>query len=125
MALPSTFKSSLLEDTVKARFPTISRFEIDWMSESVQPVIYDDIGIKYYEYPPVAKWQIGNVRFKYVAKPTFKKTSGLWWLPKSGSVRADYNDDVDNLFQVIQWTVEGKTTEEINDLLGNAKIDKY
>ena len=119
------YSVSILERTVKAKFPTISRFEVDWSGENVRPVVYDDGRAELREYPPVAKWRIGNTRFSYVGKPTFKRISGVWWLPNSGRTIADYNDDTDNLFQVIQWTVEGKTAEEINRLLGNEKMNKY
>jgi hypothetical protein len=111
----------MLPKIVAARFPSVEGFRVDHMAENVQPVEYEDgRGRKANEWPPVARWRVGLQRYSYVLKPTFK--AERWQMTPffvGTTVRADYSAEDDKLWQLLQWSVEGKTADEINRLLGN------
>lgn len=111
----------MLPKIVAARFPSVENFRVDYMAGNVQPVEYEDgRGRKANEWPPVARWRVGAQRFSYVLKPAFK--AERWQIgPLFGgtTVHADYSAEDDKLWQLLQWSVEGKTADEINHLLGN------
>lgn len=111
----------MLPKIVAARFPGVEGFRVDNMAVNVQPVEYQDgRGRKANEWPPVARWRVGAQRFSYVLKPAFK--AERWQIgPLFGgtTVSADYSAEEDKLWQLLQWSVEGKTADEINHLLGN------
>lgn len=115
----------MLPKMVAARFPSVEGFRVDHMAENVQPVEYEDgRGRKANEWPPVARWRVGAQRYSYVLKPTFKVER--WQMtPFFGgtTVRADYSAEDDKLWQLLQWSVEGKTADEINRLLGNRQLN--
>ena len=109
-----------LPKLVTARFPSVRDFEIDQFAERVQPVEYEDgRGRKANEWPPVARWRVGVQRFSYVLKPTFH--AERWGVLCFGgtTVRADYSGGDDKLWQLLQWSAEGKTADGINGLLGH------
>lgn len=109
-----------LPKLIAAQFPGVRDFEIDHIEEKVLPVGYEDgRGRKANEWPPVARWRVGEQRFSYVLKPTFR--TERWGVLCFGwtAVRADYSDEDDKLWQLLQWSAEGKTADEINKLLGN------
>lgn len=111
----------MLPKLVAARFPTVKDFRVDGLAENVQPVEYEDgRGRKANEWPPVARWRVGSMRYSYVLKPRF--VAERWQMtPLFGGthVRADYSDEDEKLWQLLQWSVEGKDADEINRLLGN------
>jgi hypothetical protein len=111
---------SQLPKLIATRFPGVRGFEIDYLAERVQPVEYKDgRGRRANEWPPVARWCVGGQRFRYVLKPTFR--AERWGVLCFGgtTVRADYSDEDGKLWQLLQWSAEGKTADEINQLLGN------
>jgi hypothetical protein len=60
------------------------------------------------------------MRYSYVLKPRF--VAERWQVtPLFGGVhvRPDYSGEEDKLWRLMQWSVEGKTAEQINKLLGN------
>lgn len=115
----------MLPELVKARFPSVDGFRVDHMAENVQPVEYEDgRGRKANEWPPVARWRVGSMRYSYVLKPRF--VSERWQMtPLFGGthVRADYSAEDERLWQLLQWSVDGKTADEINRLLGHRQPD--
>lgn len=105
---------------VELRFPTISDFEIDHYSLNVTPVkYYAGKGRDANEYPPVVSWRIGNARYRYVLKPSFKTEVWKAFLYSSKMVHANYDTEEEKLWKILQWSVDGKTADEINLLLGN------
>ena len=107
---------------ISAIFPSVIGFEIDHLEGRVQPVEYEDgRGRKANEWPPVARWRVGEQRFRYVLKPTFR--AERWGVLCFGGtvVRADYSGEEEKLWQLLQWSAEGKTTDEMNRLIGNEK----
>ena len=110
---------SIIEQIVESEFPQITNFRILYF-ENVEPVISPDYKT---EYPPVVRWSVGNNRFSYVLKPEFAKhfIEFSWWMPFDNKIeyKADYNKQHDTLLNCLRWSVEGKTAEEINHLLGN------
>jgi len=109
-----------LPKLIAARFPGVCDFEIDHLAERVQPVEYEDCkGRMANEWPPVACWRVGVQRFRYVLKPTFR--AERWGVLCFGgtTVRANYSDEDGKLWQLLQWSSEGKTADEMNRLLGN------
>ena len=117
----------MLPKIVALRFPSVTGFRVDHMAENVRPVEYEDgRGHKAKEWPPVARWRIGSQRYSYVLKPAF--TAEQWRItPFFGgtTVRADYSAEDDKLWQLLQWSVDGKTADEINHLLGNRQPNVY
>lgn len=111
----------MLPKIVAARFPSVEGFRVDHMAENVLPVEYEDgRGRKANEWPPVARWRVGAQRYSYVMKPAFR--AERWQIgPLFGgtTVRADYSAEDEKLWQLLQWSVEGKTADEINRLLGH------
>lgn len=111
----------MLPKLVAARFPSVEGFRVDHMAENVLPVEYKDgQGRKANEWPPVARWRVGAQRYSYVLKPTFK--AERWQIGRlfgGTTVRADYSAEDEKLWQLLQWSVEGKTADEINRLLGH------
>lgn len=111
----------MLPKLVAARFPSVEGFHVDHTAVNVLPVEYEDgRGHKANEWPPVARWRVGSMRYSYVLKPRF--VAERWQMtPLFGgtTVRADYSAEDDKLWRLLQWSVEGKTADEINRLLGN------
>lgn len=110
----------MLPKLVAAHFPTVERFEVDHMAHGVKPVEYHDgNGRLRREYPPVVTWRVGSQRYAYVLKPKLRRER--WGVLCFGgtTVRADYKSEDDKLWQLLQWSVEGKTADEINRMLGN------
>ena len=99
----------------------VQDFHVDHFAERVQPIEYEDgRGRKANEWPPVARWRVGAMHYSYVLKPRF--VAERWQMtPLFGGthVRADYGDEDEKLWQLLQWSVECKTADEINRLLGN------
>lgn len=111
----------MLPKLVAARFPSVKGFRVDHMAENVQPVEYEDgRGRKANEWPPVASWRVGSQRYSYVLKPEFRRER--WGVLCFGgtTVRADYSAEDDKLWHLLQWSAEGKTADEINQLLGQS-----
>lgn len=111
---------SPLKKLIESRFPGVRGFEIDYLSERVEPVVYKDgRGRQSKEWPPVACWRVGEQRFRYVLKPSF--IVERWGVLCFGgtTARADYSGEDGKLWQLLQWSTEGKTADEINRLLGN------
>ena len=108
-----------LEDLVKRRFPTIQNLRIDHLSNQVQPVRYMDGLSEKNEYPPVLYWRVHGRRFAYVLQPSFKveRVTGLFY--DRAVTNVDYSAEDEKIWQVLEWSVQGKTEEEINALLGN------
>lgn len=103
-----------------AKFPEVENFRIDYMHENVQPVEYlDELGKKRALRPPVASWHVGKTRWKYVLKPTFRSERWQMFILSGSTVRPDYRGEEEKLWSLLQWTVEGKTAKEINELLGS------
>lgn len=110
-----------LEKHVAARFPSIRNFRIASETGNVEPVVFtDERGKTQHEYPPVAMWQVGGLRYRYVFIPTFRATP--WQASpffRGTTVSADYSDEKDRLFEILRLSAEGKTAEEINQIVGN------
>jgi hypothetical protein len=118
--ISDTFRNNTIEKLIEVRFPSIRNFNVDSMSVSVTPVKYEDgHGYECNEYPPVATWRVGNTRYKYVLKPTFRSDVWRAFIFSGTTVRADYSSEEEKMWQILQWSVEGKTADEINQLLGN------
>lgn len=111
----------ILHRLVKQRFPSVEDFRVEAMGGNVTPVEYQDgRGHRMNEWPPVAHWRVGGTRFKYVLKPKF--IDEHWKItPFFGGthVRADYGDEDEKLWKLLQWSVEGKSADEMNRLIGN------
>lgn len=113
----------VLPKLVAARFPNVEDFHIDYNAANVKPVEYDNgRGIKSDELPLVVRWRIGSQRYAYVMKPTFKVEQreicpflGL----KITNVRADYSADDVIIWKLLQWSVEGKTADDMNRIIEN------
>ena len=103
---------------IKQKFPEVTHLEINHWVDNVQPIRYD---IDRIEYPPVVSWRIGTKRFKYVLNPKFKEQYHNDWLSvlsgKSRTVNVDYSNQEQVLYEIIKYTVDGKSMDEINDIL--------
>jgi hypothetical protein len=121
--LPSLIYSPFdhFKQIVKQLYPTVTDLRHDDWSDNVQPIKYDDYGSKRTEYPPVTSWRIGNHRFRYVLAPKFKTVYNNDFVSIiSGSSRrtvVDYKEQEQLVLELIKYTVEGKTSEEINSIL--------
>lgn len=118
--ISDTFRNNTLEKLIAVRFPTIRNFEVDHMSTRVKPVKYEDgHGYELNEYPPVASWRVGNTRYKYVLKPSFRTEVWRAFIFSGKTVHTDYSSEEEKMWQILQWSVEGKTADDMNQLLGN------
>lgn len=125
--LPSSMPSSFdyFKKIVKQMYPQVTHLECDSWSDNVQPIKYYDDNFERTEYPPVVSWRVDDKRFKYVLDPKFKKTyhSDLVCVLTGSTIRTkvDYKDQEKIVLELIKYTVEGKTTEEINLILENMR----
>lgn len=126
--LPSSMPSSFdyYKQIVKQLYPQVTHLECDGWSDNVQPIKYYDDIFERTEYPPIVSWRIGDKRFKYVLDPKFKKTyhSDIVSVLCGSTIRTnvDYQDQEKIVLELIKYTVEGKTTEEINLILDTLRI---
>jgi hypothetical protein len=106
---------------VKQLCPTVTDLKCDARPGNVEPIKYDDCGEHRTEYPPVISWNIGNTRFKYVLAPKFKPVYNDTRVSIiSGSTRrtvVEYKEQEQLVTELIKYTVEGKTSDEINSIL--------
>jgi hypothetical protein len=112
---------------VKYKYPNVSGFKIDTMPENVVPVEYDAgyswnlFGSKNRgdrnEYPPVVSWRVGVNIFKYVLHPRFKEDSWHAFLCGGVDITADYTDEQEIVMQLLKWSSEGYSSEEMNKML--------
>lgn len=109
-----------LEEHVAACFPSVKKFRIASATSNVEPVVFtDEHGKRRHEYPPVAMWEVGDIRYRYVFKPTFRATP--WQVSPffcGTTVSADYSEEKDRLFEILRLSAEGKTAKEINGIVG-------
>ena len=112
----------MLPKIVAARFPSVKGFHVNRMTENVDPVEYEDgNGNRANEWPPVARWRVGTQRFSYVLKPAFQAVRWQIGPIFCGTiVQVDYHAEDDKLWKLLQWSVEGRTVDEINEMLGNS-----
>lgn len=110
---------TLIEQTVRARFPGVQDFRIDQMPHNVQAVEYLDAkGNRRHEIPPVVRWRVGDQRFAYVLNPKFRvERWRVAFFFESATTRADYTAEQERLWDILQWSVDGQSVEEINRLL--------
>lgn len=108
-----------LQRMIAARFPKVSSFRIDDGRPNIQPVEYDEGGRLAREYPPVARWIVGEERFSYVLKPKFKvERWGVLCFTFGGTTtKIDYTPENETLLKLLQWSSDGKTAAEMNRLL--------
>lgn len=127
---------AVLSKQIENKFPTITDFRIDTTGRNTKPVdappsyhetIFD--GRRYRKpvktYPPVAYWKIGTVQYAYVPEVKFKKKEWSNLLAHGAMYHPDYSEGLEQLLLVIQWTVEGKTQDEMNRLLGNSWLKPF
>lgn len=118
MNLPSQMISSFdyFKKIVNQLYPNVTHLECDNWPHNVTPIYYHDGGMTITEYPPVVSWSISGRIFKYVLAPKIRNDFRLI----SGSARrpvVDYNEQSGLILELIKYSVEGKTIEEINDIL--------
>lgn len=110
----------MLQKIVAKRFPSVEDFHVDNMAYNVKPVEYvDGRGRIAHEWPSVARWRVGSRRFAYVLKPKFRAERWSALCFGGTTVLADYSDEDEKMWKLLQWSAEGKTEVEINRLLGN------
>ena len=106
---------------VKQLYPTVTHLECDSWSHNVAPIQYHDGDMTRTEYPPLVSWRISDRRFNYVLAPKFRTVDYNDFVSIiSGSARrtvVDYKEQEQLILELIKYTVEGKTTEEINAIL--------
>ncbi len=121
--LPSQMTSPFdyFKQIVKQLYPTVTHLECDSWSHNVKPIQYHDGDMTRTEYPPVVSWRIGNNRFRYVLAPKFRTVDYNDFVSIiSGSSRrtvVDYKEQEQLILELIKYSVEGKTSEEINSIL--------
>ena len=107
-------------------YPQVTHLEIDHWCDNVQPIKYNDYLVERTEYPPVVSWRIGERRYRYVLAPKFKTIyhNDIVSILTSSTKRTkvDYQDQEKLVLDLIKWSVEGKTTEEMNELLEELRI---
>jgi len=110
---------------VEIAFPSIEDFRVEHI-ENVRPVEYvDSRGRIRNEWPPVARWRVGQNRHCYVLKPSFvDERWNICGIFAGTSTKTNYDDEKDKLWQILRWSVEGKHANEINRLLGNAETER-
>jgi hypothetical protein len=108
-------------------YPTVSNLIIDDWTDNVKPIQYYDGGCIRTEHPPVVSWRIGDKRFRYVLDPQFKTQHNNDFISivsgRSSTTNIDYNGQEKVILDLIKWSVEGKSTEEMNDLLEIKRVD--
>lgn len=116
-----TFKS-----VVEQLHPTVERLEIDHWCDGVKPIHYVSDGLGRSEFPPVLRWRIGKERFAFVLKPKLKtrQWSMCFGLASGSTTTPVYDDDVvKTVLHVIEMSVRGCTTKEINAWLESMERD--
>lgn len=97
------------------RFPEIRNIHVEFLG-NIAPVIYEDhAGRCRNNYPPIMHWVVNNIKYSYVPKPIFEIIECGSWPFKYKTTTVRYADE--ELLKCIAWSVEGKTEEEINNLL--------
>jgi hypothetical protein len=110
----------MLPKLVASHFPSVENFHIDYNAEKVQPIKYKNAWGHKNEWPPVVYWRVGTQLYSYVLKPTFKtRQQQMFPFFSNITIYADYSAENNTLWQLLQWSVEGKTTDSINYLLSN------
>lgn len=110
-------EAKTFEKFVRARFPQIDSIEVEHFSRNIRPVEERLDGKTYTEYPPVIRWRIGQQRFAFVPKPSanVRRSGVLFW--EFRDIEFNYNGQDDVLIKVLQMSVDGKTTDEINQYI--------
>jgi len=99
---------------IKARYPNIKDFHIDHDDHNVLGIPYDEGYNSRIEYPPVAKWRVGNTKYRYVLDPKFRVEDQSSFLFRSTTVRADYTDEESIIWLVLECSSRGMSTEDTN-----------
>lgn len=111
---------------IKQLYPQVTDLKCDPWCDSVQPIKYYDYSHERTEYPPVVSWRVYGRRHKYVLAPKFKTVyyNDMVSILSGSTTRTkvDYRDQEKLILDLIRYTVEGKTTEEINDILDELRI---
>ena len=107
----------MLEKQVAAMFPRVQDFHVETMTANTTPVEFNGGPRTVREYPPVARWRVGDVRFSYALKPTFRSERWGGWFFGGEDVRVDYDQERETLMKLLTWSSEGKSPEEMNNLL--------
>lgn len=102
---------------VKRRFPEVRDFHVDYWAPNVAPIRFDDFTT---EYPPVARWKVGNMRHSYVLKPTMHRQhiGGLVGAMLSIAGGRDYDVHVSYegqeqvIFEAIEASIKGPEAVE-------------
>lgn len=106
---------------VKQLYPQVTHLECDHWCDNVQTIKYFDGLVERTEYPPVVSWRVYGRKHKYVLDPKFKTTYcnnvGSIFSSSVTRTQVDYKKQEQLILDIIKWTVEGKTTVEINDIL--------
>lgn len=109
---------------ILGEFPTLDYFEIDHSAHRVLPVSYEHPrhGTKL-EYPPVARWRVGDRRYAYVLSPAFVQRTIHWNVFfKETVLEPDYRSEDNKLMQIIQWSVDGLDDKQINFKLHGREV---
>lgn len=126
--IPSQFTKPFdyFKQIIKQMYPQVTHLECDNWNDNVQPIRYTDAGLERTEYPPVVSWRIGERRFRYVLSPKFKTTyhNDIVSILSRSNIRTNvnYKHQEKIVLELIKYTVEGKTTEEINLILDTLRI---
>lgn len=113
-----------LKNIVRVKFPTVRDFRIEEYSPNHPVIEYYDVGAgrRKSEYPPVCRWRVGSTNYVFIAKPTFINRHVKSWfgLVHRNYTEVSYTGEDDKLMEAIGLSVEGKTGEEINQIMGRS-----
>lgn len=98
------FKRAVLQE-----YPEVKNLQVNPWSENVQSINYDsgDCGFNR-EYPPQVTWRVGDARFSWAPRPSFKKETWSIFIFSGSTVRPHYDQQecFQDLLELIKISVK-------------------
>lgn len=97
------FKRAILQ-----KYPEVKNLQVNPWSENVQPIEYDsgDCGLNR-EYPPQVTWRVGDTRFSWAPRPSFKRETWSVFIFSGSTVKPEYGaDGLQDLLELIEISVK-------------------
>ena len=106
----------LFKGAILRKYPEISNLRVEPWSDNIEPIKYDsgDYGIKH-EHPPQVTWRVGNTRFFWAPRPSFKRETWSIFIFSGSTVKPTYDqsDCFDDLLELIEISVKPEKERHI------------
>lgn len=103
-------QEAMIAAVASRRYPGVTDFAIDHTATNVRPVEFLQAGgRRHLAYPPVVRWRVGERRYAYVLKPTFRVERWRCWLVNGFAIIDDYSEEEGKLWRLLEWSVAGNS----------------